>query len=116
MTLKNSVYSNRLFTLAHQTARITVAYICRCDVLLVVMLSQLLIWRCQRNNAKNVFPAYIKMNDCSLCNSQLFLDCQCLTNGDNHSENDFSLTLSQHATHTDFVRHVHIEWSLFAAL
>jgi len=45
------------------------------------------------------------MNDYKHCNAELFPDCECLTSSNNHSDNDLSLPLSQHATHTDFVSH-----------
>jgi len=46
------------------------------------------------------------MSDCNLCNAQLLPDCECLTSGNNHSDSDLSIPLSQYATHTDFVSHV----------
>jgi len=39
-------------------------------------------------------------------NAQLFPDCECLTNGNNHSDCDLSIPLSQYTTHSDFVGHV----------
>jgi len=46
------------------------------------------------------------MNDCKHCSAELFLDCECLTSSNNHSDSGLSLPLSQYATHTDFVNHI----------
>jgi len=45
------------------------------------------------------------MNGYNHCNTHLFPHRECLTSGNNHSDSDLSLPLSQYATHTDFVSH-----------